>query len=358
MARIELDHVSVGTPRAVRLDQVSMSIADGSFVGVIGGSGSGKSTLLRTVAGLERASTGTISFDGLDVTLAAPQTRDVGFVFQSPALIPHLSVRRNVSFPLDVRRATVDEIRRRVDAEARAMHIEDLLLRHPDQLSYGEQQMVQITRALVRVPGVLLLDEPFASLDDHLRRRLRAEIAMLQSGYEVTTLMSTNDALDVMSMTDWLAVLDHGRLVQYDRSDAVRQAPRNLLAAVATGPLSLVDMAVVADRVGSWLLREDSTGGEQVRLRAWAPGLAAHVGSLVTVGVRPPDVVVSAHGTVPAIVDRRGVGTDGEIRCIVGGARVNATVEGSRTLDPGDAVRLRFDRVMVFDKATDLAITP
>ncbi len=171
MATVELDRVSLRTGGEWRLDDISVALSDGAFVGLVGGSGSGKTTLLRTIAGLERPTSGTIRIDGDDVTRSAPSERDVAMVFQQPALLGHLSVRRNVSFPLDVRRRDAEEIRRRVDAEVRALHIEELLTRRPNELSHGEQQMVQVARALVRVPRVLLLDEPFAALDEPLRHR-------------------------------------------------------------------------------------------------------------------------------------------------------------------------------------------
>ena len=287
MASVELVRVSLRTGRVVRLDDVSLAVPNGDFVGVVGGSGSGKSTLLRAIAGLEQPTSGLIRIDGRDVTRATPGERDVGMVFQEPALLGHLSVRRNVSFPLDVRRRDADDIRRRVDAEVRALHIERLLVRRPDELSQGEQQMVQIARALVRVPRVLLLDEPFASLDEQLRHRMRAEIAMLQEGYGVTTLMSTNDPLDVMTLVSTLIVLDEGRLVQFGDTAWIRRSPASLPAAAATGPLSLVEMTVVADGRGFWLVRDDPAGGETVRIRAVGAGARRPCG-LARPGRDPP----------------------------------------------------------------------
>lgn len=355
MADIELDRVSLRTGRQLRLDDVSLTLPDGAFVGVVGASGSGKSTLLRTIAGLERPTSGTIRIDGRDVTLATPGERDIGMVFQEPTLLGHLSVRRNVSFPLDVRRRDAEEIRQRVNAEIRALHIEELLLRHPNELSHGEQQMVQIARTLVRVPHVLLLDEPFAALDEQLRHRMRAEIALLQDGYGVTTLMTTNDPLDVATLTSLLIVLDDGRLAQFGDPAWVRRSPATLLAAAATGSLSLLEMTVIADRDGFWLVREDPAGGELVRIRAWSPALDEYVGTLVTVGIRPDDLVVCDHGSIPAIVERYIPIPVGGVRCAVGGVPVMATTDGA-DVAAGHSVRLRLDHLAVFDKLTGAAI--
>lgn len=358
MAAVALDRVSVVTDGLRRLDEVSLVVADGSFVGVVGGSGSGKSTLVRTIAGLERVDSGAVRLDGVDVTNASPADRDVSFVFQSPALLGHLSVRRNLAFPLVVRHLGAEEVRKRVDAEARALHIDDLLSRNPNELSQGEQQMVQIARALVRVPRVLLLDEPFASLDDQLRGRMRAEIAMLQAGYEVTTVMTTNDAADVMALTTSVVVLDTGRIVQFDATATVRRSPATMLAAAATGPVSFIDMTVVRDGSAHWLMCEDPTGGELVRLRAWSPSFAAYAGHQVIVAVRPEDAVITPSGSIAARVERRLPVPAGVVRCTLAGAAITASVASSAPLDPGDPVRLRIDHWVAFDPATDRTITP
>lgn len=356
MASLVLDRVVVEGAARRRLDEVSIDVDDGDFIGVIGGSGSGKTTLLRAVAGLDRVISGHVRIGGRDMTRDEPRDRDVGMVFQAPALIGHLSARRNVSFPLEVRRHDADEIRNRVDAEARALHIERLLEREPSTLSYGEQQLVQIARALVRAPRLLLLDEPFASLDEHLRSRMRAEIALLQAGYGVTTLMATNDPADVMSLTTSLVVLDEGRVVQHGATSLVRESPATLTAAAATGSLSLIDMTVVADGTGYWLVREDPRGGEPVRIRVWSPAYRAHVGSVVTVAFRPEQLVVSPTGAIPAIVERRLPISRGGVRCSVAGASLMVTAEHAGGLTQGDAVRLRIDHLVAFDKLTDTAI--
>lgn len=356
MSSVDLDHVSVRSGHTARLSDVSMAIDDGALVAVVGASGSGKTSLLRAVAGLDRIDQGVVSLDGHDVTRATPRERDVGMVFQTPALLGHLSARRNVSFPLDVRRMATDEIRQRVDAEARALHIEQLMHRPPATLSVGERQMVQIARALVRVPNVLLLDEPFESLDEQLRGRMRAEFAVLQAGYQVTTLMTTNDSADVEALAGSVAVLDGGRLVQFGATAVVRRSPVNLLAAVATGPLSLVDMTVVAAQEGFWLQREDPAGGEPVRIRAWSPALVDHVGTKVTIGVRPEDLEIADSGTIPATIQSTARFGSAGVPCLVAGVSVGAAVHTGRSSSVGSSVRLRVHHHVVFDRSDDRRI--
>lgn len=264
----------------VALDRVELGVGDGEMVAVIGPSGAGKTTLLRAIAGLDVVSSGTILMDADDVTMAPPSERDVAMVFQFPHLLPHRTVGRNVSFPLELRRQAIEEIRDRVSAEARALHIETLLERSPRQLSAGEAQLVQIARALVRVPRVLLLDEPLARLDAHERERMRRELRLLQRGYGVTTIFTTNDPVEAMAMADQLVVLDAGRVVQVGPPIEVHREPVSLLAAQLTGPLDTSTVEVTADADGYWL--HGPTGVE----RAWRPSLAAHVGRRVVRGVR------------------------------------------------------------------------
>jgi ABC-type sugar transport system ATPase subunit len=356
MASVEFEHVTVGSGRTTRLRDVTISVADGSFVGVVGASGSGKTSLFRAIAGLDRIAHGTVRFDGRDVTRVRPGDRDVGMVFQRSVLIGHLSARRNVSFPLDVRHLEAHDIHQRVEAEVRALHIEALMDRDPSTLSVGEQQMVQIARALVRVPTVLLLDEPFSALDDHLRTRLRAEIAMLQSGYGVTTLMASNDSADIEALADLVVVLDDGQIAQVGESAEVRRAPVNLLAAVATGRMSLIEMTVIPDRGGFWLVREDPAGGELVRLRSWTSGLARYAGATVIVGVRPGDVEITETGTVSAVVERTAQFGTGGVSCLVAGTSVTAAAPLGRRVAVGGAVQLHIHHHVVFDRGHERRI--
>ena len=358
MASVEFDNVTVAVNGAVVLRNVSLDISDGEFVGVIGPSGSGKTSLIRTIAGFTDVVRGRLLLDGIDITRTKTAERGVGMVFQEPVMFRRRNVRRNVSFPLEIRRQKAAEIRDRVDAEARAMHLEHLLARRPDELSRGETQLVQIARAMVRTPRVLLLDEPLVRLDTARQAQMRTELAMLQAGYGVTTVMATNDPIDALTMPSRLVVIHRQRVVQFDHPDAVYRSPATIDAAVGIGDCWLLPATVNADREGFWLdvAHRVATHDAAPALhhRAWAPVLADHVGRQVTVGIRPGDVVVSSSGPVVATVTKIVPGGPGGAICDVGGWRCGLTLPA--VVRAGDIVRLQVDHLVVFDNVTGRAI--
>ena len=358
MASVEFDSVTIAVDGAIVLRDVSLDIADGEFVGVIGPSGSGKTSLIRTIAGFTDVVRGRVLLDGIDVTRTKTADRDVGMVFQEPVMFRRRNVRRNVSFPLEIRRREAEEIRDRVDAEARAMHLEHLLARRPDELSRGETQLVQIARTMVRTPRVLLLDEPLVRLDAARQAQMRTELAMLQAGYGVTTVMATNDPIDALTMPSRLVVIHRQRVVQFDHPDAVYRSPATIDAAVGTGDCWLLPATVSADREGFWLdvahRRAAHDAAPALRHRAWAPVVANHIGQQVTLGIRPGDVVASPNGPVVAAVTKIVPGGPGGAYCDIGGWRCGLTLPAE--VSEGDVVRLQVDHLVVFDNATGRAI--
>jgi multiple sugar transport system ATP-binding protein len=359
MASVEFDNVTIAVRGTIVLRDVSLDIADGEFVGVIGPSGSGKTSLIRTIAGFTDVVRGRVLLDGIDVTRTKTADRDVGMVFQEPVMFRTRNVRRNVSFPLEIRRQEAEEIRHRVDAEVGAMHLEYLLTRYPNELSRGETQLVQIARAMVRTQRVLLLDEPLANLDTARQAQMRTELALLQSGYGVTTIMATNDPVDAMTMPSRLVVLHRERVVQVDRPDLVHRSPATIDAAVGTGDCWLLPATVSADREGFWLDVTYRTAAEGAapafRHRAWTSALADHIGQQVTLGIRPGDVVVSPTGSIAASVTKIVPGVAGGAYCDVGGWRCGLTLPAD--VREGDVVRVQVDHLVVFDQVTGLAIT-
>jgi multiple sugar transport system ATP-binding protein len=236
MADIRLEGVTKRYPNGqLAVDGVDLEIADGEFLVLVGPSGCGKTTLLRMIAGLEEVTEGRVLIGGSDVTDAPPKERDVAMVFQSYALYPHLSVRRNIGYPLRLAKLPKDEIDRRVTETARLLQLEGILDRRPGQLSGGQRQRVAMGRAIVRDPKAFLMDEPLSNLDARLRVQMRAEIARLQRDLAATTVYVTHDQVEAMTMGTRVAVLDEGRVQQVDTPKRLYEAPVNLFVATFIG---------------------------------------------------------------------------------------------------------------------------
>jgi iron(III) transport system ATP-binding protein len=213
------------------VDQVSFDVAPGEFFTMLGPSGCGKTTTLRMIAGLEPVTGGTIAFDGRDYTRVPPQQRNIGMVFQSYALFPHLSVFENVAYGLRTRGIAAGEIGRRADEVLRALQLDAYKARQPATLSGGQQQRVSIARALVYRPSMLLLDEPLANLDAKLRVQMRTEIRRIQREFGILSLYVTHDQEEAMAISDRVALFNAGRLVQVGRPRDVYRGPTSLFAA-------------------------------------------------------------------------------------------------------------------------------
>lgn len=325
-----------------------LEIADGELLVVLGPSGAGKSVLLRVIAGLERPTSGMVQFDGIDITGVDTSDRGIAMVFQGNALYPFLNVRRNVGFPLTVRRTPVEELDARVQAEARVLNIEHLLARRPGELSAGHQQLVQAARALVRVPRVFLMDEPLARLDAHVRVQMRQEMRLLQRGYAVTTVFVTNDQDEAMVMADRLAVIERGRIRQIGKPLDVYRWPDSRFVAGFLGEMAIIPVRVVADTTGFWV-----RFGE-FRLRAWAPALAS--ADVAEVGVRPVDIVDDPDGTEVSVGSGYFTGDHGVVRVeLAPGGWAEMRTAGPPP-PPGTRVRIRLRRLHIFDPRTGAVV--
>ena len=293
MAEITIrDATKVYDGGVTAVDDIDLDVADGELLVLVGPSGCGKSTLLRMVAGLEDVTGGSIAIGDRDVTGLQPKDRDVAMVFQSYALYPHMTVRKNIGYPLRLAaKVPKGEQARRVEEVAALLQLTEVLDRRPSQLSGGQRQRVAMGRALVRSPQAFLMDEPLSNLDAKLRVEMRAEIARLQRDLGVTTLYVTHDQVEAMTMGTRVAVLDKGRLQQVDTPQRVYDEPVNLFVATFIGSpaMNLLPGRVVRDGddgglallVGAQRLPVDDV------LRAAHPTLADRVGDRVVVGVRP-----------------------------------------------------------------------
>jgi multiple sugar transport system ATP-binding protein len=307
MSDITLDRLTkVYAGGVTAVDDVSLQIGDGEFMVLVGPSGCGKSTLLRMIAGLEEVTQGSISIGGTDVTEFAPRRRDIAMVFQSYALYPHMSVRKNIGYGLKVRRVPKDESRRRVEEVAKLLGLEELLERKPAQLSGGQRQRVAMGRAIVREPKAFLMDEPLSNLDAKLRVEMRASLAQLHARLGVTTVYVTHDQVEAMTLGQRVAVLDAGRILQVDTPQRLYDHPVNLFVAafIGTPAMNLVEGAIDGDHV--------VFGGLRLPLD---PARRPQGGSRpVVVGVRPEAfdaVAFAAPGTktftiVPEVVEELG----------------------------------------------------
>src|SRR6201986_1817847 len=232
MAQIILDHVEKAYAGGVRaVDGLSLDIADGEFVVLVGRSGCGKSTALRSVAGLEEITAGTISIGGRVVNDLPPKDRDIEMVFQNYALYPHMTVEQNLAFGLEQRKTPKDEIRRRVTEVARLLGLDEYLKRKPAALSGGQRQRVAMGRAIVREPQAFLMDERLSNLDAKLRVSMRAALNQLHQELGTTTIYVTHDQVEAMTLGHRVCVLRDGRLQQVDTPQALFDSPGDLVVA-------------------------------------------------------------------------------------------------------------------------------
>ncbi|MEX5729595.1 multiple sugar transport system ATP-binding protein [Rhodovulum iodosum] len=231
MGRITLDKVSKSFGAVEVIPPLDLTIEDGEFVVFVGPSGCGKSTLLRLIAGLEDVSGGQIRVDGQDATTVPPAKRGLAMVFQSYALYPHMSVRKNIAFPLRMAGLDAAEQERRVTEAAKVLNLSDYLDRRPGQLSGGQRQRVAIGRAIVREPAAFLFDEPLSNLDAALRVGMRLEISELHERLKTTMIYVTHDQVEAMTMADKIVVLHAGRIEQVGSPLELYRTPKNLFVA-------------------------------------------------------------------------------------------------------------------------------
>jgi sulfate transport system ATP-binding protein len=243
--RIDVDVVSKQFGEFTALENVTLSVAEGSLTALLGPSGSGKSTLLRIVAGLETPDTGTVAIDGNDVTAARPQDRGIGFVFQHYAAFTHMTVWQNVAFGLRIRKQPRDEVRARVDELLALVGLTKWADQRPDQLSGGQRQRMALARALAVQPRVLLLDEPFGALDANVRAELRRWLRRLHDEQGVTTVLVTHDQEEAMEVADTIAVMNAGRIEQVGSPRDVYDRPATDFVMSFLGPVSRIDGRLV-----------------------------------------------------------------------------------------------------------------
>ncbi|MBA1274113.1 ABC transporter ATP-binding protein [Stutzerimonas azotifigens] len=285
MADLRIHNLKKGFDGHEIIKGIDLDIRDREFVVFVGPSGCGKSTLLRLIAGLEEVSNGRIELDGRDITDLSPAKRDLAMVFQTYALYPHMTVRKNMSFALDLAGADKQEVSRKIEEAARILELEPLLERKPRQLSGGQRQRVAIGRAIVRNPKIFLFDEPLSNLDAALRVQMRLELARLHKELQATMIYVTHDQVEAMTLADKVVVLNGGRIEQVGSPMELYHRPANLFVA---GFLGTPKMGFLKGKVA----RIESGGCEveldaQCRLFLPVDGGSLSVGAPVTLGIRP-----------------------------------------------------------------------
>ena len=334
------------------VDDMNIEIPSGKLVGLLGPSGCGKSTTLFMLSGLESPSSGKILFDEQDVTTLAAEKRGIGLVFQNYALYPHMTVEQNIRFPLDNMRLSKQEGNARALDAARLVQIEDLLQRKPSELSGGQQQRVAIARALVKMPNVLLLDEPLSNLDARLRLQTREEIKRIQRETGITTVFVTHDQEEAMSICDIMVVMKLGVVQQIGDPQGIYDDPNNLFVAnfLGTPPINIFKGKVFNKKVyiGSDAIMNTDLPDQDIFVGIRPEGFIYDPASRVRIGVLTLNVDhIEVMGRDKSVVSTHECSTKPSVRCII----------DSDVALPAKADKLKFtlkpNKVFLFNAETE-----
>jgi len=348
MTRVRLEGVSKRFGKVVAVDRVSLEVEEGELFTILGPSGCGKTTLLRIIAGLEFPDEGRVFFDDVDVTTRRSYERGTALVFQTWALWPHMTVRENIEYGLRIRRIPRSEIDERVRWVVELLKLEGLEDRYPHQLSGGQQQRVALARALVVQPKVLLLDEPLSNLDARLRVEVREEVRRIVKRLGITTIYVTHDQEEALAISDRVAVMNNGRILQIGRPNEVYLRPKDLFVATFVGRANVVRGRALELLEDSTVLVDTTVG----ILRGTALGEVS-AGDAVAVVFRPESVKVGATGdnVLEGVVSTvQFVGPYKYVRVNVSGVEIGAMVPAVVLINEGDRLRISFDtnRTLVY----------
>ena len=360
MANLKIKNLQKGFEGFSIIKGIDLEVNDREFVVFVGPSGCGKSTLLRLIAGLEEVTDGTIELDGRDITEVSPAKRDLAMVFQTYALYPHMSVRKNMSFALDLAGVPRAEVEKKVNEAARILELGPLLERKPKHLSGGQRQRVAIGRAIVRNPKIFLFDEPLSNLDAALRVQMRLELARLHQELQATMIYVTHDQVEAMTLADKVVVLNGGRIEQVGSPLDLYHQPANLFVAGFLGTPKMGFLKGRVSRLDAQSCEVELDAGTRIQLPLSGPSLSP--GSPVTLGIRPEHLNLAKPGecslTVTADVGER-LGSDTYCHVITAcGEPLTLRIRGDMASRYGEQLQLHLDseHCHLFD-ADGLALT-
>ena len=345
----------------VTLKEISLEVGNDEFLILLGPSGCGKTTLLRIISGLLRPTTGQILLDGEDVTELEPQKRGVGMVFQNYALYPHMNVRKNLTFALDVARVKKDEQKKRVNWVSEMLGIGKHLAKKPHQMSGGERQRVAMGRAMATNSKIYLFDEPLSNLDENLRTRLRPEILSLFHQLHVPFVYVTHDQVDAMTMGTKIAVMNQGEILQLGTPAEIYDTPQALFVAQFVGsPKINTFTAQTVEEAGKILLK---SGDFVLELPQYDSALESHIGKSVIVAIRPEDILTTRMGEnlhpIECVLERyEHLGSKVLLYLDFGGSELRVSAPTSIRAKVGQSITLYMDKnkVHLFDAETEKRI--
>jgi iron(III) transport system ATP-binding protein len=357
MGQVTLQNVSKRFGEVGAVSGFTETIADGEFVSLLGPSGCGKTTTLRIVAGFEKATAGKVFIDNRLVSCSEtnlyvpPERRNIGMVFQSYAVWPHMNVFQNVAYPLKVRGTPTQTMREKVDRALELVHLAGMEKRMPNQLSGGQQQRVALARALVGEPSLLLLDEPLSNLDAKLRESMRFEIKDVQRRLGITVLYVTHDQAEAMVMSDRIIVMDKGLIQQSGAPRSIYEQPANRFVADFIGLINFIDARIVSfvDGAGRVELKGIPESGQ---IEAQLPP-GSRPGDPVTLAVRPENITISPKAMGAGIRGRMArrvyLGSQTDYRVTAGGVELRVTTDtAEEDLPEGKDVWVAFKKVFAF----------
>lgn len=363
MATIRIENAVKKFGDFVAVDDVSIDIHDQEFVVLLGPSGCGKTTLLRAIAGLGLVDSGRIMIGDRDVTYLPAKDRDISMVFQSYAIFPHMKVFDNIAFGLRMKKKSKDFIQKRVEEVAALLHIENMLTRYPSQMSGGQRQRIAVARALAVEAKVLLMDEPLSNLDALLRLEMRAELKLLLAKLGATTIYVTHDQIEALSMGDRIAVMQKGKILQYDHPTRVYDKPTHHFVGSFIGnpPMNFIPAHIEkyngkwVARVGDFMIPPDDN---------LIARLSAYEGKQVWLGIRaenmealrsPADdaLAVTVHVVEP-------LGSMNLLTIHAQGETLKLSTHPDFTISPNEQIWVRFpaNKIRWIDKDSGMSIVP